>query len=195
MSVLTWLGVPGTPEKWTECGFLVSNGHLFIDGVDFQIGAEPSWGFDDLTDDASRLGVPTRARDVPGASPTAHPNGVDGIDHIVYAVPNLDAATAAIEDVLGLTLRRRFRPRGPEGPEMAFYRAGPAVIEVVAGPPAPGLWGIALRCPDLDATVAAIRAAGGPVGDPQPAVQGGRIASVWKEHIGWGLAIMEPPRR
>jgi predicted enzyme related to lactoylglutathione lyase len=78
---------------------------------------------------------------------------------------------------------------------MAFYRAGPTVIEVVAGPPEPGLWGIAFLCPDLDATVAAVRAAGGPIGDPKPAVQGGRIASVWKEHVGWGVAIMEPPSR
>jgi hypothetical protein len=26
--------------------------------------------------------------------------------------------------------------------------------------------------------------------DPKPAVQGGRIASVWSEHLKWGLAVM-----
>ena len=44
--------------------------------------------------------------------------------------------------------------------------------------------------PDLDATVAQIRLCGGPVSDPKPAVQGGRIASVWSGHLHWGLAIM-----
>jgi catechol 2,3-dioxygenase-like lactoylglutathione lyase family enzyme len=119
---------------------------------------------------------------------------VNGVDHVVYAVPDLDEAVHAVEEVLGLELRRRFHPRGPEGPEMAFYRAVTAVIEVVAGPPRAGLWGIAFSSPDLDATVAAVRAAGGPIGDPRPAVQGGRIASIWKEHVGWGVAIMESHR-
>jgi len=43
--------------------------------------------------------------------------------------------------------------------------------------------------------VAAIRDAGGPVGDPKQAVQGGRIASVWREFVGYPIAIMEPPTR
>ncbi|OOK79941.1 hypothetical protein BZL29_1786 [Mycobacterium kansasii] len=56
----------------------------------------------------------------------------------------------------------------------------------------PALIGLALRSPDLDATVSAIRAAGGPISDPKPAVQGGRIATVWHGHLDWGLAIMGP---
>jgi catechol 2,3-dioxygenase-like lactoylglutathione lyase family enzyme len=193
MAVMTWLGVPGSPERWETCGFSVSDGRFTLDGVVFELGASPAWGFDEVNGEVQRLGVPTYAKP-PQREASAHPNLIDRIDHIVYAVPDLDGATAGIEEVLGLELRRRFHPRGPSGPEMAFYRAGPTVIEVVAGPPEPGLWGIAFLCPDLDATVEAVRAAGGPIGDPKPAVQGGRIASVWKEHVGWGLAIMEPPR-
>lgn len=74
---------------------------------------------------------------------------------------------------------------------MAFYRVGEAFIEVVANGREPAaLIGLALKTPDLDATVAQIRLCGGPVSDPKPAVQGGRIASVWSEHLNWGLAIM-----
>lgn len=192
---MTWMGVPGTPERWQACGFDVSDGRFVLDGVVFEPDRPVAWGFDDVADGADRLGVATEQRDIEANARAEHPNLIDGIDHVVYAVPDLDAAVTAVESVLGLELKRRFHPRGPGGPEMAFYRAGPTVIEVVAGPREPGLWGIAFRCPDLDATVAAVRASGGPIGDPKPAVQGGRIASVWKEHVGWGLAIMQPAAR
>ena len=124
-----------------------------------------------------------------------HANLIDRIDHIVYTVPELDPAIDALTAVLGEPPRRRFHPRGPDGPEMAFYRAGDGFIEVVASGRPAALIGIAFNSPDLDATVAAMKDAGAPVGDPKPAVQGGRIASVWREHVGWGVAVMEPPRR
>ncbi len=73
---------------------------------------------------------------------------------------------------------------------MAFYRAGEAVIEVVADGREPALIGLALKCADLDGAVSHIRSCGGPISDPRPAVQGGRIASVWSGHLNWGLAIM-----
>jgi predicted enzyme related to lactoylglutathione lyase len=77
---------------------------------------------------------------------------------------------------------------------MAFFTVGEGFIEVVASGRPAALWGIAFSTPDLDACVAAVRDAGGPIGDPKAAVQGGRIASVWKGHVGWGIAVMEPPR-
>ena len=73
---------------------------------------------------------------------------------------------------------------------MAFYRVGEGFIEVVATGRESALIGLACASPDLDATVAQIRLHGGPVSDPKPAVQGGRIASVWTEHLNWGLAVM-----
>ena len=78
---------------------------------------------------------------------------------------------------------------------MAFFRVGECFIEVVSSGRPAALMGIAFNSPDLDATVAAIREAGGPVGDPKPAVQGGRIASVWREFVHYPIAIMEPPQR
>jgi catechol 2,3-dioxygenase-like lactoylglutathione lyase family enzyme len=194
MSILTWLGVPGAPDKWEACGFVVSDGGFALGGVTFELGRGPAWGFDELRSDPASLGVETITS--PRAStPTSHPNHVDKIDHIVYAVESLDSAVDALTAVLGEPPRRRFHPRGPTGPEMAFFRVGAGFIEVVSSGQPPALWGIAFSTPDLDACVEAVRTAGGPIGDPKPAVQGGRIASVWKEHVGWGVAIMEPSKR
>jgi catechol 2,3-dioxygenase-like lactoylglutathione lyase family enzyme len=194
MSRLTWLGVPGVSGSWEACGFAVHDGHFTLDGVVLEVDTEPSWGFDTVRADPGALGVSTITASADMRVPE-HPNGVDRIDHVVYAVPELDAAVDALTAVLGEPPRRRSHPRGPEGPEMAFFTVGAGFIEVVSSGRPPALWGIAFSSPDLDATVAAVRAAGGPIGDPKPAVQGGRIASIWKEHVGWGVAVMEPPSR
>lgn len=194
MSDLTWLGVPGAPEKWEECGFAVADGRFDLHGVTLELDNDPAWGFDELHSDASALGVRTIEAKA-AAAKTVHPNLVDRIDHLVYAVADLDESVEVLTAVLGGPPRRRFHPRGTSGPEMAFFTVGSGFIEVVASGRPPALWGIAFSTPDLDACVEAVRKAGGPIGDPKPAVQGGRIASVWKEHVGWGLAIMEPPSR
>jgi hypothetical protein len=187
MSTLTWLGVPGDERAWTALGFVVDGGEFTVGRVRCSIG-ETGWGFDEIHSDASVLGVRTVIS--PVAEPATHPCGVTAADHIVYTVPDLDSALDALNAVLGSPPRRRFHPRGPEGPEMAFYRVGEAFIEVVESGREPALIGLALKSPDLDATVAQIRRCGGPVSDPKPAVQGGRIASVWSEYLQWGLAVM-----
>ena len=190
MSDLTWLGVPGDERAWTALGFVVDEGTIRIGRVRCALTGEPGWGFDGIHARPDVLGVPTVVH--PPVTGEVHPCGVTHIDHVVYTVGELDTAITALSAVLGAPPRRRFHPRGPQGPEMAFYRVGESFIEVVAAGTEPALIGLALWSPDLDATVAAIRAAGGPVGDPKPAVQGGRIASVWQGHLDWGLAIMGP---
>ena len=187
MSTLTWLGVPGDEPAWRALGFAVDGGGFTVGRVRCSIGAS-GWGFDEIHSDPSVLGVRTVTS--PAAAPTTHPCGVTAADHIVFTVPDLDSAVDALNAVLGSTPRRRFHPRGPEGPEMAFYRVGDAFIEVVASGREPALIGLALKTPDLDATVAQMRLSGGPVSDPKPAVQGGRIASVRSDHLRWGLAVM-----
>ena len=187
MSTLTWLGVPGDEPAWRALGFAVDGGGFTVGRVRCSIGAS-GWGFDEIHSDPSVLGVRTVTS--PAAAPTTHPCGVTAADHIVFTVPDLDSAVDALNAVLGSTPRRRFHPRGPQGPEMAFYRVGEAFIEVVASGREPALIGLALKTPDLDATVAQMRLSGGPVSDPKPAVQGGRIASVRSDHLRWGLAVM-----
>ncbi len=188
MTTLTWLGIPGEEDAWSALGFAVDDRAVQIGHVRCALGAGESWGFDEIHSDPSVLGLSTLCRAAAGGA--AHPNGVTRVDHVVYTVPELDTAIGALTAVLGIEPRRRFHPRGPSGPEMAFYRAGEAFIEVVATGTEPQLLGLALWSADLDATVAAIRALGGPISDPKPAVQGGRIATVWHGHLDWGLAIM-----
>ncbi|KZS72869.1 hypothetical protein A4G29_04860 [Mycobacterium kansasii] len=191
MATLTWLGVPGDEQAWITLGFTVDDGEIRIGRVCCAVTGERSWGFDETHDDAAILGVPTTVR--PAMTGPVHPCGVTQVNHVVYTVPDLDTGITALTATLGTPPRRRFHPRGPDGPEMAFYRVGEAFIEVVAATGAePALIGLALRSPDLDASVNAIRAAGGPISDPKPAVQGGRIATVWHGHLDWGLAIMGP---
>ena len=187
MSTLTWLGVPADERAWAALGFVVDGGGFTIGRVRCSIGAS-GWGFDEILSDPSVLGV--RTVTCPAATPTTHPCGITATDHIVYTVPNLDSAVDALNAVLGSAPRRRFHPRGPDGPEMAFYRVGEAFIEVVASGREPALIGLALKTPDLDATMAQMRLCGGAVSDPKPAVQGGWIASVRSDHLKWGLAIM-----
>ena len=190
MTALTWLGVPGDEHAWTALGFTIEDGGVQIGQVRCSFTAERAWGFDELHCEPSALGVETLVR--PSATGAAHPCGVTHADHIVYTVRDLDTAIDSLNAVLGTEPRRRFHPRGPRGPEMAFYRVGEAFIEMVCTGSDPALIGLALWSPDLDSTVAQIRSRGGPVSDPKPAVQGGRIASVWNGHLNWGLAIMGP---
>lgn len=190
--MLTYLGVPGSADEWARLGFTV-DGTLCVGTVVHGLGsATMTWGFDELHADASPLGVETSKVDRTDGRPQSHPNGVDRVDHVVYTVPSLDDAVDALTAVLGAEPRRRFKPRGPDGPEMAFYRVGDALIEVVGGRvDAPRLWGIAYICADLDACAAAVREAGGDIGDPKPAVQGGRIATVRSSPGGLPVAMME----
>jgi catechol 2,3-dioxygenase-like lactoylglutathione lyase family enzyme len=191
MALLTWLGVPGNSEQWTSLGFTVTSGQIVVGAVSCTTDRAAAWGFDELTSDASALGVPTEVVPRPQAV-AAHANGVERIDHVVYTVTDLDDAVAALTAVLGAEPRRRFKPRGEDGPEMAFYRVGDAFIEVVASGHPPDLMGVAFMCPDLDACVAAVRTAGGLIGDPKPAVQGGRIASVPRGFgLPFGVAVMD----
>ncbi|MGV9412462.1 VOC family protein [Nocardia sp. NPDC003693] len=214
MPNLTRLGLPGSEQAWAALGFTVTDGTFRVGQVTCVLG-EAAWGFDETHAAPDTLGVPYLGaaeprtagtlRPEPGVSPRehagdddvaiAHPNGVTIIDHVVYWAPEMDAAVADLSAVLGIPPRRRFFPRGPEGPEMAFYRVGEPFIEAVASGLPPALVGVAFLTTDLDAAVAAVRATGGPIGDPKPAVQGGRIAGVWRGHVNWGIAFMEPKPR
>lgn len=193
MPNLTRLGLPGDEQSWAALGFTVTDGRIRIGAVECTLGG-PGWGFDEIQATPEQLGVPYLKPGEP-LSAVAHPNGVTIVDHVVYWVPELDAAVTDLTAVLGIPPRRRFFPRGPEGPEMAFYRVGEPFIEAVTSGFPPALVGVAFLTPDLDAAVAAVRAAGGPIGDPKNAVQGGRIASVWHGHLDWGIAFMEPKPR
>jgi methylmalonyl-CoA/ethylmalonyl-CoA epimerase len=111
------------------------------------------------------------------------------IDHVGIAVPDIGAALAFYRDVLGL------EPRGPEtsdGAEIVSLPFGESEVELLApkdtdGPIArflarrgPGIHHVCYRVADLDAALAACRAAGYRLIDESPRIGAGghRIAFV-----------------
>ena len=101
-----------------------------------------------------------------------------GVDHVVIAVKDLDAAVARYEAIYGTSVSER-REAAPAGMKMAFFRFPESYVELVSnlgdeGPIAKrleergeGVHLIAMQVEDLDKTLAALREAGiRLVGDP-----------------------------
>jgi methylmalonyl-CoA epimerase len=103
-----------------------------------------------------------------------------GLDHVVVAVKDLDAAVARHEAIYDVAVSER-REAPAAGMKMAFFRFGDTFVELVSnlgeeGPIAKrlaergeGVHLIAMRVDDLQATLAALRARNVRlVGDPGP---------------------------
>jgi methylmalonyl-CoA/ethylmalonyl-CoA epimerase len=112
-----------------------------------------------------------------------HPVGegtVTRIDHVVLRVPSTPAVVERMNDWFAVRGKRTFE-RG--GHTFAFLRPGDVIIEVV-GPTAGGepvsgrIAGLAFEVKGIDKLTAELKAKGYPIGEPHPALQGGRIVSV-----------------
>ena len=103
-----------------------------------------------------------------------------GVDHVVVAVKDLDAAVGRYEAIYGTAVSDR-NENAPAGMKMAFFRFGDSYVELVSnlgeeGPIAQrlasrgeGVHLIAMKVDDLDKTLAELRAKGVRlVGDPGP---------------------------
>lgn len=103
-----------------------------------------------------------------------------GVDHVVVAVKDLDAAVGSYETILGAPVSER-REAAAAGMKMAFFHLPDSYIELVSnigetGPIAKrlaekgeGVHLIALKVDDLDKTLADLRGKGVRlVGDPGP---------------------------
>ena len=106
---------------------------------------------------------------------------VTRIDHVVFRVPDVRGFTERFGGWFGIETKRTFE-RGEH--TFAFMRPGDVVMEVI-GPtefpaePRPGyIAGLALETNAIDYLAANVKALGYPIGEPHPALQGGRIASV-----------------
>ncbi|HEX3040685.1 MAG TPA: VOC family protein [Solirubrobacterales bacterium] len=147
-------------------------------------------------------GLSTSASDqAPPAAPR-HPNGVAAIDHVVAISSDLDRTVAALV-AAGLDLRRvREEPTPAGAPRQAFFRLGPAILEVVQEPreaterhggdrPA-FFWGLAFVAPDLERTVAHLGE--DRVGAVRDAVQPGRRIATLRRGAGLSVpvALMSP---
>ena len=103
------------------------------------------------------------------------------IDHVVLRVPHPASVSERMSAWFGVETKRTFE-RGETA--FAFMRPGDVVIEVI-GPiekpaePRPGyVAGLCFECTDIDALTADLKAKGFPIGEPHPALQGGRIVSI-----------------
>ena len=103
-----------------------------------------------------------------------------GVDHVVVAVKDLDAAVGKYEAIYGTTVSDR-NENAAAGMKMAFFRFGDSYVELVSnlgeeGPIAQrlasrgeGVHLIAMKVDDLDKTLADLREKGVRlVGDPGP---------------------------
>ena len=109
-------------------------------------------------------------------------------DHVVLLVPDLNAATEAMQEV-GVSPRLRMNVSGRA---TAFFRVGP-ILEVIESPVrSAALYGIALTAEaSLEAIALKWRGSGFEVTDPKPAIQQGRRL-VTVKGLGAGLAVMSP---
>ena len=109
-----------------------------------------------------------------------HESVITRIDHVVLRVPDVRAISHRMEDWFGVPTKRTFE-RGTQA--FAFLRPGDVIIEVIGpiegGAPASAkVAGLAFEVTGIDGLVESLKAREFPVGDPHPALQGGRIASV-----------------
>jgi hypothetical protein len=207
-AVLDELAVADAPSAWRECGFGVDDGACVVGGV--RIRFAPEEGEKGLTGwrlrgiaSAGLDGLPTTASDqAPPAEVPEHPNGIAAIDHVVAISSDLDRTVAALT-AAGLDLRRvREEPTPAGAPRQAFFRLGPAILEVVQEPPEATerhggdrpafFWGLAFVAPDLERTAAYL----GPerVSEVRDAVQPGRRIATLRRGAGLSVpvALMSP---
>ena len=124
---------------------------------------------------------PRELSDSGGGSP------VSRIDHVVLRLPNVEVACGRMREYFGVETKRTFE-RGEM--RFSFLRPGEVILELIGPkqPPAalpagrqarPGsIAGLAFEVTDIDALAADLKERGLPVGEPHPALQGGRIVSV-----------------
>jgi hypothetical protein len=213
------LTVADGPEAWSALGFAVEDDLCVVGGVPIRLAGPDAgrglagWTLDGagtteldglptaLVGEAGRLTVDMRQKLDPGA----HPNGITALDHVVAITPALERTVAALESA-GLDLRRiREEPTPAGAPRQAFFRLGPAILEVVQEPdgvlqrkgaerPA-FFWGLAFVAPDLEATAAGL---GEHVSEVREAVQPGRRIATLRRSAGLSLPVAlmtpRPPR-
>ncbi len=120
-------------------------------------------------------------------------NPVTRIDHVVLRLPDVAAVCQRMRDYFGVDTKRTFE-RGET--RFSFLRPGDVILELIGpraapasprpGPSTPAgaglrtgfIAGLAFEVVGIDTLASALKARGLPLGEPHPALQGGRIVSV-----------------
>ncbi|HET8954220.1 MAG TPA: hypothetical protein VFN18_01025 [Solirubrobacterales bacterium] len=204
---LEQLTVADAPEAWRACGFEVVGEECVVDGVRIRFAPRDGargiagWSLSGVdSNDLDGLPTTTSQEQAPGER-SEHPNGVNGLDHVVAISSDLDRTVAALS-AAGLELRRlREEPTPAGAPRQAFFLLGRAILEVVQEPPEvtakkgdrPAFfWGLAFVAPDLERTVAYLGE--DRVSEIRPAVQPGRRIATLRRGAGLSVpvALMSP---
>ena len=196
------LTVADPPEAWSALGFAVEGDACVVGDVRIRLAGEgvgrglSGWSLRGVESTELDGLATTHSDRPPPAEAPAHPNGVDGLDHVVAITPALERTVAALQEA-GLDLRRiREEPTPAGAPRQAFFRLGAVIVEVVQEPPeaierAGGdhpafFWGLAFSAPDLERTVASL---GDNVSGVRDAVQPGRRIATLRRSAGLALPV------
>jgi len=213
MTTIAELHIGDSPLSWQAIGLDVDAGHTCHVGhvrLRFHPEAEQrgifAWTLagtpDETVSDVD--GLDTRHGEPPslGGLAASHLLGVTNIDHLVVMTPDVDRTVTAVQQRLGLPLRRT-REGEAYGRKMrqAFFRMGEVVLEVVGPPDADrsgggaSFFGLAFTVMSLDEAIDFI----GPdlVSEPKPAVQADRSICTVRSAAGLAvpLALMSPEPR
>ena len=167
---------------------------------------EPREGFTGLLSylapeamDGALLEVVQPPRELSGGS--AGDGSVSRIDHVVLRLPDVEGACGRMREYFGVETKRTFE-RGEM--RFSFLRPGDVIMELIGpmkppseprtGPSTPAgaglrtgfIAGLAFEVTDIEALTADLKGRGLPVGEPHPALQGGRIVSV---HAGGACGV------
>ncbi len=141
--------------------------------------------------DGALLEVVQPLRELSGGEAGDSP--VSRIDHVVLRLPNVEGACGRMREYFGVETKRTFE-RGEM--RFSFLRPGEVILELIGpkkplselppGPSTPAgaglrtglIAGLAFEVTDIDALAADLKERGLPIGEPHPALQGGRIVSV-----------------
>ena len=192
------------PAAWAAAGFAVTlhedgTGTVRIGRTAVELSGSGAgfegWALDGVDAPVDGLGTvtPWRAVATPGA--TAHPNGVDRIDHVVLLTGDVPRTVAALERA-GLEVRGSRQTQAVGGPALqVFVWAGDVILELVGpdeGEPTTddpaSVLGLALASTDLNATAVYL---GDLLGTPRDAVQPGRrVATLRHKQVGMRLPLL-----
>lgn len=205
------LAVADLSEAWSALGFAVEGDTCVVGDVRIRLAGDgerlagegegvgpglSGWSLRGVeSTELDGLETTHSDRPPPDGQP-AHPNGIDGLDHVVAITPALERTVAALQEA-GLDLRRiREEPTPAGAPRQAFFRLGAVILEVVQEPPeaierAGGdhpafFWGLAFSAPDLERTVAGL---GDSVSEVRDAIQPGRRIATLRRSAGLALPV------
>jgi hypothetical protein len=175
---LVGLTIADAPEAWAQIGFAVTDDGFVLGGVTIALAGR-----------GRGVGIVDWTLGAAAAPAVPHPNRAFALDHVVMRTPDFDRTRDELV-AEGLDLRRERTDL--RDTRMAFFRVGPALLELVSAPGGEAaLWGLVAVVPSVDEPAPPLA---GRLGAPRDAVQPGRrIAPLRATHgISTAVAFMTP---